>query len=87
MLYRQLQRSVETYRAGLLGFLFEEQTRQLLTHVPHHLTDIGPYLWGLDRASHGNRPKGDGILFVKQRLCALGAEVLVIDVGVLGAMV
>src|SRR6266851_3688917 len=29
--------------------------------------------------------KGDEILFVKQRLCALGAEVLVIDVGVFGA--
>jgi len=29
--------------------------------------------------------KGDEILFVKQRLCALGVDVLVIDPGVLGA--
>src|SRR5947209_2745223 len=29
--------------------------------------------------------KGDEIQFVKQRLCALGVEVLVIDAGVLGA--
>jgi hypothetical protein len=47
MAYLQLLRGVETYRAGLLGFLFEERTQQLLAHVPHHLTDIGPYLWGL----------------------------------------
>ena len=50
MVYFQLLRRVETYRAGLLGFLFEERTQQLLAYVLHHLTDIAPYLWGLDRA-------------------------------------